>query len=59
MDQKKRIIIATNVKTGESQRFETMSMAERTLKVKRIGRVLSGKLDRINEYTFRYDEETT
>lgn len=53
-EKKKTPIIATNIRTGESVRFESMREAETYCGTKHINAVMQGKRSQANGYTFRY-----
>lgn len=53
-DAKRTPIIATNIDTGESLYFESMSEAERQLGTRHINQVMRGLRSQAKGYTFRY-----
>ena len=53
-NQRKTAIIATNIKTGEKTRYDSMSEAERVIGTKHINAVISGQRKQANGYRFEY-----
>lgn len=53
-DARRTPIVATNIDTGESIYFESMSEAERQIGTRHINQVLSGIRSQAKGYTFRY-----
>lgn len=47
-------VVATNIETGESRYFNSISLAEREIGSRHIDKVLSGKRYQTKGYTFRY-----
>lgn len=53
-EKRKTAIIATNIKTGEKIRFESMSDAERAIGTKHINAVIRGQRKQAMGYCFEY-----